>query len=414
MSAAQAQAEWAPKPNVDIAEGWKQRLIVSKEGGPKPILANAISALRHAPQWQSVLAFNEFTLTISLQKPAPWGGTGDRTWSDIDDIRTAEWLQHNGILVGTNHAGQSVQAVAEDRRFHPVREYLASLRWDQTERISSWLSLYLGVEPSTYAAEAGRRWLIQAVARVHKPGCKADNCIILEGRQGLKKSMSLNYLSEPWFTDEISELGTKDAAMQVAGVWVMELAELESLSRAEAGRIKAFMSRAADRFRPPYGHRVISAPRQSVFAGTVNGDSYLKDETGGRRFWPISCGEIAINDLKRDRDQLWAEAKAAFDAGAPWWFDTRELENAAEEEQEGRFDDDPWSDAIREYLEADRDFVTIGQVLVNCIGKPLGNQTQQDKNRVARCLRAAKWKRYRQRIPGDGVDKLPWRYRRKR
>lgn len=399
---------WVPVPNLDIAEGWKQRLILSQNNTPKSILANAITALRHAPQWAAVLAFNEFTLTINVQKPAPWGGAGDRTWSDVDDIRTAEWLQHQGILVGTQNAAQAVQTVAEDRRFHPVREYLASVEWDQTERIPSWLSLYLGVVPSNYAGEAGRRWLIQAVARVHKPGCKADNCIILEGRQGLKKSTSLNYLAEPWFTDELGDLGSKDASMQTAGVWVIELAELESLSRPEAGRIKAFMSRATDRFRPPYGHRVISAPRQSVFAGTVNGDSYLKDETGGRRFWPISCGEIAIADLRRDRDQLWAEAKAAFDAGAPWWFDTRELEQAAEEEQGSRFDDDPWSNTINTWVEG-RDSVTIDQILGACIEKPRGQWNQQDKNRVARCLRCAKWKRYRQRIPGDGVE---WRYRR--
>ena len=125
------------------------------------------------------------------------------------------------------------------------------------------------------------------VARIFSPGAKADSCLILEGEQGTKKSTALKTLVQPWFTDEIAELGSKDAALQTRGVWIIEIAELDSMNRSEAGKIKEFMSRTTDRFRPPYGRRLIESPRQCIFAGSVNHTNYLRDETGARRFWPV-------------------------------------------------------------------------------------------------------------------------------
>jgi putative DNA primase/helicase len=222
----------------------------------------------------------------------------------------ADWLQHQRICVSVDVAGQAVQAAARDHVFHPVRDYLTALRWDGTPRCSTWLNVYLGVLSSAYAAAVGERWLRSAVARVMKPGCKADCCLILEGDQGIKKSTALQKMTEPWFTDEISELGTKDSALQTRGVWVIEIAELDAMKRPDVTRIKSFMSRSVDRFRPPYGRHLIQSPRQCVFAGSVNPGFYLRDETGGRRFWPVRCGQILIDELVRDRNQLWAEAFA--------------------------------------------------------------------------------------------------------
>jgi predicted P-loop ATPase len=121
------------------------------------------------------------------------------------------------------------------------------------------------------------------------------------------------------------DLGSKDAAMQTRGVWIIELSELDNLSHAEVARIKAFMSRTTDRFRPPYGMRLVESPRPCVFAGTVNRSSYLRDETGGRRFWPVVCGQIDVDAFACDRDQLWAEAKVRFESGSFWWLDTMDL-----------------------------------------------------------------------------------------
>jgi predicted P-loop ATPase len=223
--------------------------------------------------------------------------------------------------------------------------------------------------------------------------------------------------SDELFSDDIADLGSKDSVMQTRGVWIIELSELDVLNRTEVSRVKAFMSRQVDRIRPPYGRRVIEAPRECVFTGTVNKETYLKDETGGRRFWPVKCGVIRIAELKRDRDQLWAEARARFQAGDKRWIDNKELAEAAAEEAEARYEGDPWDDPITEWLEdptqrrderghpiadliSTRDSVTISDVLTHCLGKRREFWTQPDQNRVARCLAAKGWKRRQKRVGG--------------
>jgi predicted P-loop ATPase len=225
---------------------------------------------------------------------------------------------------------------------------------------------------------------------------KADCCLILEGPQGIRNSTALRTLAGEFFTDELADLGSKDAAMQTRGVWIIELSELDSLSHSEVARIKAFMSRTTDRFRPPYGMRLVESPRQCVFAGTVNHSTYLRDETGARRFWPITCGCIDVDALARDRDQLWAEAKARFDAGSVWWLDSTELVQMASDEQAERYEGDPWEKVIGRWAD-DRSNVSIGEVLERCPQKPQALWTQSDKNRDARCLRFLGWERYRER-----------------
>ena len=148
--------------------------------------------------------------------------------------------------------------------------------------------------------------------------------------------------------------------MHMQGVWIIEIAELDAIGKAEVSRIKAFLTRTTDRFRPPYGRYTIEVPRQCVFAGTVNPDTYLRDETGNRRFWPVRCGTIDIDALARDRDQLWAEAVARFRAGAIWWIDTPELIAAAKAEQEKRYQADAWDARIDRWLTHERRRVNRG------------------------------------------------------
>ena len=420
-----------PKIAVRPAGDWRDQLICSKgrrdePGGPKPLLANAITALRAAPEWEGVLAFDEFSLRTVALKPAPWDGAATGLeWTDHEDRLVANWLQHASIYVSVEVAGQSVQTVAKDRPFHPVREYLDSLMWDGTKRIDTWLTRYLGAEATEYTAAVGARWLISAVARIYMPGEKVDCCLILEGPQGIKKSMALRTMAHAWFTDEIAELGSKDSAMQTRGVWIIEIAELDSMTRSEVGRIKAFMSRSTDRFRPPYCKRLIESPRQCVFAGSVNHNTYLRDETGGRRFWPVTCQRILIDELERDRDQLWGETVARFRGGANWWLDSAELSRAAEREQADRYEGDPWDELTANWLKqpsprddgmghpvaafsSTSDSVTVSDVLNHCIGKPQDQWSQSDKNRVARSLHALGWERYRAR----SAMEREWRYRR--
>jgi predicted P-loop ATPase len=185
-----------------------------------------------------------------------------------------------------------------------------------------------------------------------------------------------------------------------------QLSELDSLSHSEVARIKAFMSRTTDRFRPPYGMRLVESPRQCVFAGTVNHGTYLRDETGARRFWPVACGRIDVEGLARDRDQLWAEARVRFGAGKVWWLETVGLVQLASGQQGARYESDPWEEVLASWIES-RTSVSISELLGECLNKPRALWTQGDKNRVARCLRGLGWERYRER---HGV-RLEWLYR---
>jgi hypothetical protein len=323
----------------DAATGWKARLLCTETGKPKGLFANALIALRHAPEWEGVLRFNEFSFCPVIVNPPPWGDWAQvgHAWTDNDTRLACAWLQANHIEVSISITSEAIQAAAQQDKFHPVREYLESLHWDGEPRVDMWLTRYLGVEASNYTSAVGRRWLISAVARIMKPGCKADCCLILEGPQGLKKSSALMALGGDWFTDEIAEFGSKDASLQMSGVWIIELGELDCLSRSEGSRIKAFMSRSTDRFRPPYGRHVIESPRQCVFAGTVNHSTYLRDETGARRFWPVECHDIDLAALEQDRDQLWAEALTLYDDDHRWWLETDQLNKEAELEQKSRY-----------------------------------------------------------------------------
>jgi predicted P-loop ATPase len=391
---------------------WKARLLRTPHGAIRPILANAMTALREAPAWFGVFAYNEFSNEATLlsappweMNPAPWN---PRAVTPHDDLMITEWLQKEGITVDVGVAAQAVEAVAKDRLFHPVRGYLDYLEWDTIPRIGTWLHDYFGTEDNPYTRTVGRCMLVGAVARIYEPGCKVDNVPIIEGSQGIGKSSALRILFDPWFTDEIADLGSKDAAMQARGVWLVELAELEAMSRPEASRAKAFITRTTDRFRPPYGRRLVDSPRSCVLWGTTNSETYLKDETGGRRFWPIRARKVNLEGLARIRDQLWAEALEHYAAGTPWWIDNPDVYRAATEEQAGRYAGDPWDEAIQQHTQSS-DEVSIRQVLT-ALGVETGRQTQSEMNRVARCLKALGWTRVQ---VGVGRGRR-WIYRRGR
>jgi hypothetical protein len=124
---------------------WRQELILTDKGKIKPVLANAITALRSAPEWMGTLTFDEFSLRTCATKPTPWNHTG--TWDEQSDRLLTDWLQHHGIMVAVSVASDAAETVAHDRAFHPVRDYLDSLKWDGRTRIDNWLSTYLKAEP---------------------------------------------------------------------------------------------------------------------------------------------------------------------------------------------------------------------------------------------------------------------------
>jgi putative DNA primase/helicase len=208
-----------------------------------------------------------------------------------------------------------------------------------------------------------------------------------------------------WFSDEISDLGSKDSAQDLRGKWIIELAELSAMKRGDIERTKAFMSRGVDHYRPSYGRRSQDFPRQCVFAGTTNAETYFGDETGNRRFWPVKVGAIDITGLREERDQLWAEAVVAFKAGEKWWL-TAEVEKAAAEEQAERRIADPWEQPLLEWAGRQVNPVSIPEALT-ALSVPVERHDQAGANRVARIFKAAGWERKQHRA-GRGRT---WGYR---
>jgi predicted P-loop ATPase len=400
-------------------------LILTKDETPRAILANALLMLRCHPSWFGVLAYNQFSLHTVTKKPAPWQHSGGMNWTDNDDSLTAEWLQHAGVLVNSKVAAEAAQTVARENPFHPVQDYLHGLEWDGKARVDQWLTTYLGAEESLFTRAIGVRWLISAVARIFHPGCQADHVLLLEGPQGIRKSSALRALTgDPWFADHIADLGSKDSRLDLHGKWIIEMSELVSMRRGEIERVKAFLTAPTDHFRLPYERRAADVPRQNVFAASTNEEQPFVDSSGNRRFWPVHCGQIDVDGIRRGRDQLWAEAYNSFKQGRVWWLETAELNRLAQAEQEERYEEGVWDSMILDWVEephrreegdgsntlpmtpwdgSEPGKVTITDVLVHAIGKPADRLTQADRNQVARCLSHHGWRREQERGgPGRG------------
>lgn len=388
---------------------WVDLIRKNPRGEPLATFFNAELALREAPEWAGRIAYDEFSMRVVLKDDPPWEVQLGAVWGEHHDRQALKWLQAKGILVNEQVLSSAVRAVAIHNTINPLKAYLEGLKWDGTKRVGQWLTLYLGVEQSAYARAVGERWMISAVARAFRPGCKVDCCLILEGPQDAGKSTALRTLGNGWFTDELDDMGSKDSCLQLLGAWIIELSELTSISRSDVARIKAFMSRTTDRFRPPYGRQLVEQPRRCVFAGTVNHGAYLRDETGARRFWPVECGTIDLESLGRDRDQLWAESVQRFRDGASWWLDTPELRAAADGEQRVRFESDAWDELIQNWLEAEGLLsVSLDEILERCLKKDRSLWTQSDKIRISKVLSFNGWERFNAASHG----KTLWRYRR--
>lgn len=387
---------------------WAEDLVLDKDGKPLSNLANLILTLRHAPAWQGVLGFDEFSARVVVRKYPPWGWEpADLPWTDHHDLLTRVWFQTKDMKPAAGDVGRAVQAAARHNPFHPIRDFLNPLVWDGVPRADTWLIEHFHVDDTPYSRAIGPRYLISAVARVFRPGCKVDHMLVLEGPQGKSKSEALRTLAvnDAWFVDRLSHVANKDASQETQGAWIIEIAEMDALIRAAASAQKSFISRRYDRFRLPHGKHVMRFDRQCVFAGTINppeNGRYLRDKTGSRRFWPLTCrGTINLVALEQARDQLWAEAVFRFKAGQPWWLETAALEALATTEQELRQVIDPWTDPIVDWL-GDRTTTTASEVLEHVLGIAPGKRGHAHASmmRVSTILKGLKFKRVRTRT-GD-------------
>lgn len=207
---------------------------------------------------------------------------------------------------------------------------------------------YLGADKNEYTEAVSRNFWVGMVARVFNPGCKNDHMVVLEGPQGVGKSMALSSIGGKWHTESAEAFGSKDFYQGLHGKMIVEIAELDSFSKAEVTRVKQVVTARHDRFRASYARLAMDYPRQCIFVGTTNELNYLRDSTGARRFWPIKCGNIRIDQINSDREQLFAEAYQLYKSGARWHIVPASL---ASEEQENRYQHDEIEVAVTEYLE---------------------------------------------------------------
>ena len=385
---------------------WFSDLLKTDTGKPIPNLYNAIAVLRSVQEFQDLFAWDEMLCSAILLREIEDGpgGFNPHELTDADVSRIQARIQELALVrLSKDVIHQAVDVIAEDRRFHPLRDYLSALAWDGRPRLETWLIDYLGAEHNPYNMAIGTMFLVSMVARIFKPGCKADHLLILEGPQGVLKSTACQVLAGEWFSDNLPDVSKagKDVSQHLRGKWLIEVAEMHAMNKAEAAQLKSFITRQAERYRPPWGRREVTEHRQCVFIGTTNKDAYLRDETGGRRFWPVKVGKIAIANLQSDRDQLFAEALGLYRNGVRWWPDKDFEREFIMPEQEARYQADVWEEVIKIWLET-KTKVTIGQVAREALGMAdIQKVGTHDAWRIRAVLESLNWQQLKKDWKGS-------------
>jgi putative DNA primase/helicase len=417
LAAARKQRQQQRNENEAEAVAAGLEFIKSKNGEIKPLMANVDLLLSADERWDGVLAYNEFAQTVTVLKSPPYADDQavnaqyPRIIRDSDIVGTTVWVQRNGIAANKDSVADAIKFVSEKHRYNPVQDYLNSLVWDGAKRLDNMDSDFfraLSIEPDYYNTSVIKLFLIGAVARAFEPGCKMDFMLILEGDQSVGKTRLVEAMFGEYCSADLGDLTNKDTFLNLQGSWGVEVAELDAFNRADTSKIKAFVSKRSDRFRAPYDRTAQDYPRSNVFIGTVNpgANGYLRDETGGRRFWPIAIrSKIDIDAIKTMRDQIWAEAVAAYKAGQPWHIIDSRLEQAAAAEQADRQEVDPWEDVVLDWI-AGKGMVTSAEILQAALNVQLAHQDRRSQMRVGAILTRAGWIKFKQRI--DGVPK--WVY----
>lgn len=304
-------------------EGWRKDLIwgpKDKDGnatGLRQTGSNAGVIFQCAPDFKGAIRFNALTRDIEVSS----GPLQGRPSASLD-VEAKNWLAHSEfqLHINTFEIREQLLAVARRQEFDPLREWVEKLPpHDGVARVEDFFELHMVAQgPREYLKAISRCFLISCIARAMEPGCEVQNAPILVGEQGCGKSRSLKALGQPFFTDSKITMGDKDSQILISGHWIVELAELAGWRAVDNETIKGFISRSTDKFRPPYGHTMESFLRRCVFVGTTNEEEMLSDPTGNRRWWPVKVGQINVDAVARDRDQLFAEALVMYRAGRQW------------------------------------------------------------------------------------------------
>jgi hypothetical protein len=386
-------------PLADDANEWTAGIIPKRDGTAKKLYCNAEIFVRLSPDYRGKWALNTMT-------GEPWFDGAPVRETFIHQVR-AHVETRLGFTPPVADVKAAILVSAEQRSFHPVRQYLDSIDWDGQPRLLDIAREHLGTDRPLHA-EMVKRWMIGAVARALRPGCKLDTALMLHGKQGLGKSSFFSVLGQPWHSDSAIDINNKDAYQQIHSAWLYEFSELENVvAGRQESRLKAFMTSTHDSFRAPYAAVVTSRPRSMALCGTTNRREILTDDTGSRRFWIVPVAiEIDRELLAYSRDQLWAEARAAYESGEPWWFG-RDLEAQREAANEDFDTDDAWAEPISEWLQSPLiTEVSVGRLLTDAIKLEPARQDRASQMRAAKVLRKLGWQRHR-----DGRT-LKWNYRR--
>lgn len=383
---------------------------VDKQGRPAQGVNNALLYLR--ANYAGRVRTNEYTRLIEIDERA------------VDDTVIAQLTRELEVVSGVSKWGRSMLdgalliMSAEAPKYHPIRDYLEALSWDGKERIRE---IPGAVIRQAKTAAIHSRYLecffVSAVARIFQPGCKSDSCLVLQGKQAARKSSFFSSLvpKDEWFSDDMGGLDSKDAQMALSHAWIIEWAELESVRRSAVTSVKAFISRRIDKFRPPYGRSIVEYPRQCVLAGSTNEAQFLQDPTGNRRFMVVPVEFVDTDWIRRERDQLWAEAVHLWRAGTTWWLTESEAADQAAE-NEDLVVDDPWKSKLIEWavpgnlpVASDGQFELTSARALEAIGVPGGQLTRASEIRVGTILTELGWTRVR--VQKGGVRQYLYRKR---
>jgi hypothetical protein len=328
---------------------------INKANRAADTIANAYAAVVKSgllPAWDE-LQQNTVFLTPNL----PWDERFGRVLTDhvmrITRMYFVNRWQGIDYQPGVDNLHEAIATIAYGASFNPILDYLDGLKWDGVSRIGKLFPTYFNTDDDDYSRGVSLAFMVGAVRRMRTPGCKFDTMPVLKSPQGWFKSTAVKKLfGDEWHSDaDLGNLRDKDAAMKLRGIWVKEFAEIESFGRVEIGVMKTFCSSQLDRQRDPYGRVVENQKRRCIFVGTVNEGGYLKDSTGGRRFWPLDVRKpIDVDKIIADRDQLWAEASALEAQGVSVTL-PEELWTLAGERQSDQTSADPWADTIRAFID---------------------------------------------------------------
>ena len=335
---------------------WETQLEYTSKGGVEMTIWNVKTILNNDPKLAGKFALDELEQKISVRSKPPWpGGKCPRIWGETDDSGIRDYLEKNYKLSSKDKIFDALNLVAQEHAFHPIRDYLDSCEWDGVPRVETLFVDYLGAEDCPYTRAITRKTLAAAVARIYEPGCKFDHVLTLRGKQGIGKSTFIKKLGVKWSSDSVSTLQGKESYEQLLGVWLIELSELSALRKFEIETIKMYITKQTDRFRPAYGRRIQEFPRQCVFFATTNSSAILRDSSGNRRWWILDTPnkptknwgtEFTPDEVK----QVWAEAKAIYEAGEPLYLNA-EMEEAARQVQAMYEEENPKVGIVADYLD---------------------------------------------------------------